>query len=170
MQRFGDEGTRCQFMAQGGVVLGPVDIADRGNSFGVTEHELAALATEHAQHIYPNDRPDTAFAKLFSGNDADGVTLRRALGVAKAMPIAADLTPMMVGGVAATHDAIDNTESSEAYAQLEAMAARLRGTSPWLSSAQAFSAVIQEPADIALARKAHQRPTAPAGGVYPFPR
>jgi hypothetical protein len=24
MQRFGDEGTRCQFMAQGGVVLGLV--------------------------------------------------------------------------------------------------------------------------------------------------
>jgi hypothetical protein len=51
--------------------------------------------------------------------DHVGQALRSAVAIAKAMPV----TPTMVGGVAPTHEAIDNTEQSEAYAQLVSMAA-----------------------------------------------
>ena len=81
-----------------------------------------------------------------------------------------DLAPVYVGGPDATHEAIDATEQSEAYAQLEAMASKLRASSPWLSSEQAFAKVFEDPKNGKLAAKAHVRPTAPPGGAYPYPR
>jgi hypothetical protein len=108
--------------------------------------------------------PDAAFAKLFESEES----VRRACGVLKAMPFVGDPTPLMVGGPDATHEAIDSTEQSEAYRQLEAMAARLRATSPWLSADQAFAAVFENPAHSKLAAKAHRRPSATTS--YEFPR
>ena len=61
---------------------------------------------------------DRAFAKLYESQES----VRRACQVAKAYV-------MMVGGPDATHEAINNTEQSEAYAQLEAMASKLREVS-----------------------------------------
>jgi hypothetical protein len=68
------------------------------------------------------------------------------------------------------HEAVNNTEQSEAYAQLEAMASKLRESAPWLSTDQAFAKVFENPKNAALANLAHRRPVAPAGGAYPYPR
>src|SRR5262249_38393443 len=57
-----------------------------GTSFGVSESELTSLATEHAQRLYPNDRPDVSFAKLYSEDQS----LRSAIELAKNAAFTAD--------------------------------------------------------------------------------
>jgi hypothetical protein len=52
------------------------------------------------------------------------------------------------------------------YAQLEAMASKLRASSPWLSTEQAFAKVFEDPKHATLAAKAHRRPTAPPEGMF----
>jgi hypothetical protein len=130
-------------------------------SYGLDEHQFTQLATEHAQRVYPNDRPDVAFSKLYRGEES----VRRACQVAKAQT----LEPVMVGGPDATHEAINNTEQSEAYQQLVDMAEKLRAESPFLLSAdQAFARVFENPKHATLAAKAHRRPSATTS--YEFPR
>ena len=75
------------------------------------------------------------------------------------------LTPLVVGGPDAMHQAVNNTESSEAYADLQAL-----GQQRWpdLSEAQQFTRAGEARPD--LLAKAHVRPVAPAGGIYPYPR
>jgi hypothetical protein len=92
-----------------------------------------------------------------------GQALRSAVAIAKAMPV----TPTMVGGVAPTHEAIDNTEQSEAYAQLVSMAEKMRAASPELSAAQAFDRVFTDKRNASLAAKAHVRPSPTT--FYPHP-
>jgi hypothetical protein len=113
---------------------------------------VSALAKYAAEQFnMPGDR---AFAKLYESEES----VRRACAVAKSMPV----TPTMVGGVDATHEAIDSTESSEAYQQLVDMAEKMRAASPELklSAAQAFDKVFTDPKNAALAAAAHRRPAA----------
>jgi hypothetical protein len=71
-----------------------------------------------------------------------------------------DTTPLVVGGADAMHQAIDDTENSEAYRQIEAMVRRLRATSSYLSPQQLYAAVMREhPKDTALAARAVHRAT-----------
>jgi hypothetical protein len=149
-----------------GIIAVAKAIVDEGRSYGIDEHEFTKLATEHAQRLYPDKTPDVAFAKLFSDSGADGVLLRKAHALTKLSVF--DIQPVMVGGPDATHDAVSDTESSEAYQQLEAMAAKLRASSPWLSSEQAFARTFEDPKNAAIARKAspHPRPTT----SYAWPR
>jgi hypothetical protein len=133
-------------------------------SYGLDEFEFTRLATEHAQRAYPNMNADAAFAKVFSDNGADGVMLRKAHALTKS-PF--DLEPVYVGGPDATHDAVNSTESSEAYAQLQDMAEKLRASSPWLSGAQAFERVFTAKENAALAQKAHRRPAATTSYAWP---
>jgi hypothetical protein len=148
-----------------GIVAVAKAIVDEGRSYGIDEHEFTRLATEHAQRAYPNMSADAAFAKVFSDNGPDGVMLRKAHALTKSR---FDLEPVYVGGPDATHEAINSTEQSEAYAQLEAMAAKLRASSPWLSSEQAFARTFEDPKNAAIARKAspYPRPTT----SYAWPR
>jgi hypothetical protein len=140
--------------------FGPTKICQHIVDAGQTGYSELALTMALSKHV----GGDRAFAKLYQ----DEIVVRQAVQVAaKAMP---DLTPLVVGGPDATHEAVDSTESSEAYQQLEAMASRLRATSPWLSAEQAFARVFEEPKNVTLAAKAHRRPTAPASGMYPYPR
>jgi hypothetical protein len=142
-------------------------IIDAQRSYGIGEAEFTKLMTEHAQRLYPDKTPDAAFVKLFSDNSADGVLLRKAHALTKGV---ADLTPSYVGGPAATHEAIDETEQSEAYAQLVSMAEKMRAASPELSAAQAFDRVFTDKRNASLAAKAHRTPTPPPGGAYAWPR
>jgi hypothetical protein len=164
-----DRQTKLRKIAQEvGVIKIAQDIADRGNSFGISELELTQLATEHAQRIYPNDRPDSAFSKLFSGNDADGVTLRRAIGVAKAAPFVT--APTVVGGERARGGDVDadNPEAAmRAYDELLAKAVAYRKANLALSEAQAFSAVFTSKENAELAARAHRRPTARTSFAFP---
>jgi hypothetical protein len=148
---------------QYGIVALAKSMVQDQKAYGLDEPTFTRLATEHAQRVYPNDRPDSAFSKLYQSEES----VRRACAVLKAMPFVADLTPVQVGGVDATHEAINNTESSEAYAQLKELG---RKRWPTASEAQQFANAFTDPVNAKLAAKAHVRPVAPAGGIYPYPR
>jgi hypothetical protein len=53
-------------------------IVDDGDALGLSEHDFTAIATAKARELYPADRPDVAFSKLFSANDENGEILRKA--------------------------------------------------------------------------------------------
>jgi hypothetical protein len=114
--------------------------------------------------LHPNATPDAAFVKVFSDSGADGVAIRKAHALTKLSPF----EPTMVGGVAPIHEAIDNTEQSEAYAQLVSMAEKMRAAAPKLSAAQAFDKVFTDPKNAKLAAKAHVRPSPTT--FFPMPR
>jgi hypothetical protein len=127
------------------------------------EHELVAALTKRASELRPELRPDVAFAKLFESEEA----VRRACQVAKSIPIQADVVPLVVGGFSAQNAAMDDTEKSEAYAQLLQIG---KDRWPSESEAKAFTMAISDPANAELTNRALRRPTAPLGGAYPLPR
>jgi hypothetical protein len=73
--------------------------------------------------------------------------------------------PLVVGGVEAAHAAVDDTEQSEALAQLKQLG---RDKWPSASEAQQFANAFTDPVNKELAAKAHRRP-APTTS-FPFPR
>jgi hypothetical protein len=64
-------------------------LVDDDSAHGIDEHEYTQIVTEHAQRVYPNDRPDAAFAKVFSGAGEDSTLLRKAHAVVRASQFAA---------------------------------------------------------------------------------
>jgi hypothetical protein len=144
---------------QYGIVALAKSMVQDQKSYGLDEPTFTRLATEHAQRIYSNDRPDVAFSKFYQSEES----VRRACQIAKSMPFVADLTPLVVGG----EDTRDLSDQSEAIAQLKQLGARKW---PTATEAQQFSNAFTDPANRELASRAHRRPQAPAGGVYPFPR
>jgi hypothetical protein len=104
-----------------------------------------------------NDRPDVAFSKLYQGEES----VRRACAIAKAMPFVADITPLQVGGASAQNVG----DPSEAIAQLKQLG---RDRWPTATEAQQFANAFTDPANAALAQKAHRRPSATTS--YEFPR
>jgi hypothetical protein len=132
-------------------------------STSLTELEMVEAATAVAAERHPNMTPAQAFDKIYSEGE-EGRLLRSAIAISKSMPV----TPTMVGGVDATHEAIDSTESSEAYEQLTRMAEKMREASPELSAAQAFERVFSDKRNASLAAKAHVRPSPTT--FFPMPR
>ena len=152
-----------------GIVAVAKTMVDEQRAYGIDETKFTQLATEHAQRLYPNDRPDTAFAKLFSGNGPDGVVLRKAHAIAKAAGPMFDVTIVHPGDE--TYRTVNDTESSEAYQTLQSLADKLHAAATGkMTKEQAFAAAFTDPANRELAQKAHRTPTAPANGAYPFPR
>ena len=148
---------------QCGVVALAKSMVQDQKSYGLDEFTFTRLATEHAQRIYSNDRPDVAFSKLYQSEES----VRRACQIAKAMPFVADLTPLVVGGEANRGGDVNPNDPSEAIAQLKQLGARKW---PTASEAQQFANAFTDPVNRELAAKAHRRPTAPPGGAYPYPR
>jgi Arc/MetJ-type ribon-helix-helix transcriptional regulator len=150
-------------IAKGGIHAIAKAMTDENRGYGITEHEFVDLIGKHDPR--PGESEAQTFTRHYTAQTADSLMLRKAHALTKGV---ANLTPTMVGGPDAMREAVDNTEQSEAYAKLESMAERMRATSPWLSAAQAFSAVFQEPKNAKLAASAHRRPSA-ASTSYPFP-
>jgi hypothetical protein len=144
---------------QYGIVALAKSMVQDQKSYGLDEPTFTRLATEHAQRIYLNDRPDVAFSKLYQSEES----VRRACAVCKAMPFVADLTPLVVGG----EDTRDLSDPSKAIEQLKQLG---RDKWPTASEAQQFANAFTDPVNRELASKAHVRPVAPAGGIYPYPR
>jgi hypothetical protein len=142
---------------QYGIVALAKSMVQDQKSYGLDEPTFTRLATEHAQRLYPNDRPDVAFSKLYQSEES----VRRACAVAKAMPFQVDLQPLMVGGEAAQ----DVNDPTEAIAQLQQIG---RDRWPTATEAQQFANAFTDPANAALAAKAHRRPSATTN--YEFPR
>jgi hypothetical protein len=140
---------------QYGIVALAKSMVQDQKSYGLDESTFTRLATEHAQRIYPNDRPDSAFSKLYSSEES----VRRACQIAKSMPLVADVTPLQVGG----EDAQAVNDPSAVLAALHRIG---RERWPEASEAQRFTRAFE--AHPELARKAHVRPSATS--QYPFPR
>jgi hypothetical protein len=126
-------------------------------SYGLDESTFTRLATEHAQRVYPNDRPDVAFSKLYQSEES----VRRACNVLKSMPFVADITPVMVGGDAAQN--VDNP--AEAIEQLKQLG---RDRWPSARASDQFERALTDPANAALARRAVPRPQPTTS--FPWPR
>jgi hypothetical protein len=158
--------TVYSIMKDGGIAGVCATIIAKGTTT-ITEHEIVDSVSKIAAERYPGLTQAQAFDKVYSDRGEEGLALRKAVSIAKAMPFVADLTPLVVGGVDATHEAINSTESSEAYAQLKELGRRKW---PTASEAQQFANAFTDPANRELAQKAHRTPTPPANGAYPFPR
>lgn len=141
-----------------GIVAVAKSIVDRGHATAFTEEEFTKAVGDYAQRDRrANETREQAFSRVFTGDDDVGMVLRKACQIVKnstLMPI----TPVSVGGDAAT----DVDDPEDALAQLQALAERLRASSPALSKAQAFAKVFQDPANAALAarERSENRPSA----------
>jgi len=108
-----------------------------------------------------------AFTKVLEAPENRELVLREREESAPPMLMPASkvsLSPTYVGGPAALHEGVSNTEQSEAYEHLVSMAEKLRESSPWLSTAQAFERALTNSANRKLAQSALARPTASSPG------
>jgi hypothetical protein len=154
-----DRTTELRAIAKaGGIIAVAKTIIDENRSYGISEHEFVELATEHAKAAHPELTEAAAFAKIYQIPE-----VWRACNLLKSMPFHADVTPVMVGG----EDTRDLSDTSKAIAQLKQLGARKW---PTATEAQQFANAFTDPVNATLAAKAHRRPTAPAGGIYPYPR
>ena len=142
---------------QYGIVALAKSMVQDQKSYGLDEFTFTNLATEHAQRVYPNDRPDSAFSKLYESEES----VRRACQIAKAMPFVADITPVMVGGA----DTRDLSDTSKAIEQLKQLG---RDKWPTASEADQFERALCDPVNHKLARLAVPIPQATTS--FPFPR
>src|ERR1700738_4217905 len=125
-----------------GIVAVAKSIIDENRSYGITEHEFVALATEHAKAQHPDLTDAAAFAKLY-----ENPTVWRACNVLKSMPFVADVTPVMVGG----EDTRDLSDTSKAIEQLKELGARRW---PTASAAGQVERALTAPENHKLARLA----------------
>jgi hypothetical protein len=116
--------------------LGPLceKIVKRGVA-DVTEAELTGMITAVAQAQYPDLSECSAFTKLFTGPNGEG--LRRAVMIAKAAPMP---EPEKVGG----DDATDVDDPAKALAQLKEMVAELRRHAHHLTESQLWDRVMAQ--------------------------
>jgi hypothetical protein len=149
-------------MADGAVDIAKAIVAKEANIVNMTETEFTGIITAHAQKLYPADRADTAFAKVFAADE----TIRRAYAIVKALPPVLDFQPMVVSGATTFEDAL--ADRSEAYNQIVEMARKMRQRVPEMTEAQAFERTLADPVNRALAERALQHPL-PSSGGYAFP-
>jgi hypothetical protein len=150
-------------MGAGAIEIAKAVIAKEANVVDLTEEEFTAVITAHAQKMYPNDRADVAFSKVFSSDE----TIRRAYAIVKSLPPTLDFQPIVVSGATTFQDGL--ADRSEAYNAIVEMARKLRERVPELTEAKAFERTISDPTNRALAERALSRPLPPSGG-YAFPR
>jgi hypothetical protein len=141
-----------------GIVAVAKSIVDERRSYGLSEHEFVALATEHAKAQHPELTDAQAFAKMYEIPE-----VWRACNLLKSMPFVVSLEPLQVGGESA--QAVNNPD--EAIAQLRQLGARKW---PTASEAVQFENALVDPVNHKLARLAVPLPRAPADGMYPYPR
>jgi hypothetical protein len=116
-------------------------IVSENNSFGLSEEDVVKLATEHAARIYPGDRGDVAFAKMFSATDEAGATLRAAVSVAKN---------------ASLQDAVTAEIEKDSREAVEELTKIGKARWPNLTASQRFARAFETNPE--LAKRAHRRP------------
>jgi hypothetical protein len=129
------------------------------DAHGLTEAELVDLIGKH------DPKPGESTAQTFARNYQANIELRKAVQIAKATMPVVSLSPEQTSSPRAFHDAVSDTERSEAYQQLLEIG---RDKWPTASEAQQFARAMTDPKNAELARKAHKRP-APTTS-YEFPR
>jgi hypothetical protein len=104
---------------------------------------------------------------VFEANTEDGLAMRRAAQMLKALPPVMDFEVSVVSGPTTFQDALE--DRSEAYDQLVKLASDMRARVPAMSEAQAFERTLQDPQNVELARRALNPPPPPGQGGFPFP-
>jgi hypothetical protein len=101
-----------------------------------------------------------AFSKLYTEQSERGRTLQKSVAICKAMPFQVDVEPLVVGGA----DTRDLSDQSTAIEQLKQLGAR-----KWPSASEAaqFANAFTDPANAALANRAHKRPAATTSFEWP---
>jgi hypothetical protein len=128
-------------------------------AYGLDELSFTRLATEHAQRVYPNDRPDSAFSKLYQSEES----VRRACNVLKSAAPYFDPQVQVVGGEANRGGDVNPNDPSAALAALHRI-----GRERWPDASEAIRFTRAFEANPELAKQAHVRPAATT--VYEFPR
>ena len=144
----------------------PLNVLVVEKSGGDAYNELQDLAKELRKRE-PQLTESQAFTKVLEAPENRELVLREREESAPPMLMPASkvsLSPTYVGGPAALHEGVSNTEQSEAYEHLVSMAEKLRESSPWLSTAQAFERALTNSANRKLAQSALARPTASSPG------
>jgi hypothetical protein len=142
---------------QYGIVALAKSMVQDQKSYGLDEHQFTQLATEHAQRVYPNDRPDAAFSKLYETEES----VRRACQVAKSMPFQVSFEPVQVGA----EDAQAVNDPAKAIEQLKQLG---RDRWPTASAADQFERALTAQEYHKLARVAVPIPR--ASTFFPMPR
>jgi len=143
----------------GGVVAVAKAFLEEGRSFGIGETEFTQLMTEHAQKLYPDKTPAAAFSKLFSDTGPDGVVLRKAHALTKDTTWL-DSQPTVISG----GDLKDAADAAQAMDQLREIGRRM---APTATAEKQFAVAFEDPKNVALALRVHQRPSATTS--FPFP-
>ena len=132
-------------------------IVDDNSSHGISEAELVELISNHDRQ--PGESAAKCFSRHYEAQDDAGLALRKAVQIVKDMPFLADLTPLFVGG-----EDVNPNDPSKAIAQLQELG---RQKWPTATEAQQFANAFTDPANAALAAKAHQRPRPTTSYAFP---
>jgi hypothetical protein len=158
---------------QYGIVALAKSMVKDQKAYGLDEHAFTQLATEHAARLYPNDRPDAAFSKLYQSEES----VRRACAIAKAWPMPMSLEPMVATGASgfpstrlrsgSSPGRGDDADDLDAYEQLVKMAEQQRRAGE--SASQAFERIYLDPANRHLAESERMANRPQPTTYFPMP-
>lgn len=138
-------------------------IVDENSAHGMSELEFFRLVQAEASTTKRAGETDAqAFDRYFTSSGS--VTLRKAHAITKSGPCLMDVEPTQVGGAVAVD--VD-TDRSAAMKQLNKLAEEQRARAPWMSTAQAFAKVFEDPTNAAIANRAHRRPAPTTSFAFP---
>jgi hypothetical protein len=167
---------------QYGVLKIAKDVVDHADAFGITEPELVEMIGEYDRQ--PGESTAKCFSRHFERQDDVGLTLRKAVQVAKAWPAPMSLEPMVATGASGFPSTrmrsgsspgrgddsgdVDSVGVSDAYAQLTKLAEQQRRAGE--TASQAFERIYLDPANkhLAEAERSANRPKPTT--YFPMPR
>jgi hypothetical protein len=139
-------------MKSGGIGPTCAAIVAKGST-NISEHALVEAATAVASDRHPELSASQAFSKIFSASTDEARVLREAINVAKQSAV-------ISGG-----DLRDANDVAQAMDQLREIGRRM---APTASAEKQFAVAFEDPKNVALALRVHQRPRAMTS--FPFPR
>jgi hypothetical protein len=116
----------------------------------ISEHEFSSYVMEHARKKYPADAPAVAFTKVYEERSDEGAAIRAARQQIKQRQFATEChkrLPFEVNTEPRESDSADG-----ALGQLRAMATEQRKLAPYMSTAEAFRRVYENPDNAELVR------------------
>jgi hypothetical protein len=157
--------TLTAIMKSGGIAATCAAIVAKGTTT-ITEAEIVDAVGKVASEQHSELTEAQAFARILEAPTEEARVLQHALKIAKSAEFSVfDLSPVVVGATQA-QDVDNATAAVRATEEIQRIG---REKFPFLSADQQFARVFEDSKYAALAAQAHQRPTAPAGGVYAFP-
>jgi hypothetical protein len=145
--------TLTSIMKSGGIGATCAAVIAKGStSFSEFQIVEAASAVAHDRH--PELSASQAFAKVYTAATDEGRVLREAINVAKLQPA------VLSGG-----EMRDAGDAAQAMDQLREIGRRM---APTATAEKQFAVAFEDPKNVALALRVHQRPSATTS--FPFPR